>query len=198
LKCVKDCYAYYLYTMTTFTEMCDFCSKACDERFAIEKNLPCTGRRSTKNKLLVKQFCNDTCKNTWLKQDLSYEISEKLQGSKRDLLQSVECMVASRKWLANYKRFEYNLERHARTKLICEWYCVYEKINRLEIVFMTALLREETTTKLVEYQRTLIGYWKELSKIHLELNDDSGIAACKTHIKYYSATRMNVVYLFGS
>ena len=184
--------------MSSSHEMCDFCGKSCDDSIAIEKNLPRTGRRSTKNKLLVKQFCSDTCKNTWLKRSLSYEISEELQNSKRDLIQSVECMVASRKWLANYKRLEYNLERHARTKLICEWYCVYEKINRLEIVFMTALLREEKKTKLSEYQQTLIGYWRELSKIHLELNDDSGIASCKTHIKYYSAAHMNVVYLFGS
>ena len=182
----------------SFSKMCDFCGKACDDSISIEKKMPCTGRRSTKNTLIVKQFCEDACKNTWLKQTIYRDISANLQNSKRELFHSVECMVASRKWLANYERFEFNLERHARTKLICEWYCVYEKINRLEIVFMTALLREEKKTNLVEYRQTLIGYWRELSKIHLELNDDSGITACKTHIKYYSATHLNVVSLFGS
>jgi hypothetical protein len=183
--------------MSSVNGPCAYCQFVCDDSISIEKTV-LRKKHPTKKKLLIKQFCCETCKNTWLKQSISHEIAEKLHNSKRELFRAVETMLASRKWLAHYDRLEYNLEKHARTKLICEWYCIYEKLAKLEIVFMTSLLREEKKTKLSECQQTIIGYWRELSKIHRDLNDNNGFNVCKTHIKYYSETQLNVVHLFGT
>lgn len=183
--------------MSSFIGPCEYCHNVCDDSISIEKTVP-SKKHPTKKKLIIKQFCSDVCKNTWLKHSITIDISGRLKNSKRDLPNAVETMLASRKWLAHYERIEYNLEKHVRTKLICEWYCIYEKLTKLEIAFMTSLLREEKKTKLFDYQEKILVFWRELSKIHLELNDNNGFNVCKTHIKYYSETQLNGVHLFGS